>query len=178
VESIEFVVRAASVALAVTLWVPIAHKLRVVAAGDAARDPLVTARPWLRRRPRVWLSAAIVVESCISAALLLAPSVGAFAFAALCAGYATQLAFLAPDEGCECFGRAAGRIRRDAAIWRNAGLAFLGVLIGAAYGAGAIDQTGLVAAAGGAALLLSPLAAILLLRSVREPGSVAARGGR
>lgn len=176
-EGIDFVVRAACIAAAVTLLFPIAHKVRRVSAGEARLEPLVSARPWLARRPVLWLSAAIAVELCVSAALVLAPALGAFAFAALCLGYASQLAFLAPEQDCGCFGRAAGPTRRDAAIRRNVAIAVFGVLAGAAYAAGAIHQAGAAEAAGAAAVMLSPLAAWTLLRSARQ-AAVAPRGGR
>lgn len=176
-DGIDFVVRAACIAAAVTIWVPIAHKVRRVSAGEARLDPLVAARPWLARRPNLWLSAAIAVELCVSVSLVLAPAVGAFGFAALCLGYASQLAFLAPEQDCECFGRAAAPTRRDAAIRRNVAIAVFGVLAGAAYVTGAVHQVDTAEAAGAAAVMLSPLAAWTLLRSARQ-AAVAPRGGR
>lgn len=94
------------------------HKLRVLARGEAAAQPLLRSVPFGLPAGAA-LAAALLAELAAVALLVWRPVAGCAACALLVAGYSLRLRGLAPGEPCACFG-AAGRGGARAALVRNA----------------------------------------------------------
>jgi len=136
---IDIVGRSGAIMFAVLLLIAVAHKLRSIASGRAAAEPLVAVGSRTARHATAALLAASAVECCVAAALVALPSVGYFAFAALLGGYIWRLRLLAANEDCNCFGELLAAKSRRSAMVRNAIMATGSLFAGTVVATGVVD---------------------------------------
>jgi hypothetical protein len=147
-------VRALALFLAAILAFAAVHKGLVLHRGLAAAIPLIGSREHRAARPRAWLAAALAAEVVTVGLLLVAPRAGLFAAVSLLGFYAVELRHLPASEPCNCFGGAGPDATSRTAIYRNLGLAALGVAAVAASIAGGENAADVSQASAGVALLL------------------------
>jgi small-conductance mechanosensitive channel len=162
---IDALARSSSLVLAALLCVAIAHKVSVLRAGEADRQPLLRKRGWSPERAAAALAVAAVAEAVVALAVVLVPPVGLLALAALLAAYTVGLRELDADESCACLGEFLDRAGRAVAIRRNVVLVAVAVAAAAAYLTGAAQRVEPAQVDVGLAALA---AAVILARAALE----------
>jgi hypothetical protein len=149
----EGAMRVVALSLFALMLLAATHKLRLVANGAAATQPLMQLAAWRRRHAAWLLGGAAVVELAIAGVLIAAPVAGMAAVLALLAVYSTELRRLAKDEDCGCLGNFLSA-SRNAALRRNLVIASVTVAALAATATGTLAPAPISQATVGAALIV------------------------
>lgn len=139
----------------------VAHKVRVLRAGQAVYEPVITSYPLLHAHAAVWLAVDVALEGIAIGLLLVAPLAGVAWTIALIGSYTVILRRLPASQTCRCFGAMLPQGRVEA-IRRNLILMFCGLGALAAFAAGDVGNAPLSQGGVGVALLA---AAALLAQS-------------
>lgn len=159
-EVAEAAIRIFCLCLAALMALAVVHKVKVLAAGDAYRQPLIRLTAWRRRHPSLALGLAANAELAIALLLVLASPAGLGAALALLAVYSWELRRLDAENPCDCFGSFLA-MSRVAALRRNLAL---GVISAAAFvpvAAGVVAPAPVSQATVGGALLVAAVVAPL-----------------
>lgn len=101
-DAIDALARGVSLFLVGLLVLSVNHKLRVLVAGTAYAEPLLT-RGWRATHPTGALAGATVIEVAVAMALILLPAAGLAASAVLLLFYGREVTRLEGGD-CNCFG--------------------------------------------------------------------------
>lgn len=169
---------ALSLILAAMFLAAVFHKVRVVARGSAAREPLLRRSAWRRQRATPLLLLAGIGELVTVVSLIALPAVGFALTAAFALLYSVQVWQLSESETCNCFGSLgnqdrASSLRRNAIITLMAAVALVASVV---WPDSARSISG--EALGGAVVAIAVLSAVAALNWVKERADLVADGHR
>jgi hypothetical protein len=133
------------------------HKVRMLRAGRALFDPLISVSAWRRRNATLALALAASAELLVAASLVCYPPVGFCATCLIVAVYTGALRRLPADEPCNCFGEALRSHDRSTAIQRNLVLIAVSLAAFAGYLGADVDVSALSPTSAGLALVLGSI---------------------
>ena len=170
--------RALSLLLGVVFALAALSKVQILRSSEAYTHPLLARPALVRRHATSLIATALLLELATTASLLLAPQAGLLVAAALLLAYLWAIVFLAPPEGCACFGNLLPRLSRAAAVVRNTALAALSIGAWALLGDGSAPAA--VSARSGAEMAAVLAGVVGWLMSTRVPamGQRIRQGGR
>lgn len=95
------------------------HKVRVLFAGQAPKDPLLVSHRWISAHATALILMAAIGETIIAVLLVVTPPIGFTALSALLISYISLLLSAPSDSPCSCFGDRYWQSTRYSAIVRD-----------------------------------------------------------